>query len=176
MELLQYADYADIEDQLRKKGFINDMESSIVCRYKINGIVVDVMPTNENILGFKNQWYAEGFKNSIEYPITENKSVRIFNSVYFIALKLDAFKDRGKNDGRFSSDFEDIIYVLNNRTGIWEEMLHAPEPVKVYLKSEFKNLVANDNLYEWISSNLEHSEQNRADYVYGGLIDFISDE
>src|SRR5437016_4596709 len=56
VELLQYADYANIEDQLRKKGFVNDIESGVICRYKINGIIVYVLPTNESILGFKNQW------------------------------------------------------------------------------------------------------------------------
>ncbi len=175
VEVLRYADYANIEEQLRKKGFINDIESGIICRYRINGIVVDVMPTGENILGFKNQWYTDGFQNSIEYPLTENESVRIFSAVYFIASKLDAFNDRGKNDGRTSSDFEDIVYVLNNRTTIWEEMSNAPAPVILYLKKEFQKLVAQDNLYEWISANLEYSEQRRVNYILGGLIDFIGE-
>jgi len=41
------------------KGFSNDVESGVICRYKIKGIVVDVMPTSEGILGFANQWYIE---------------------------------------------------------------------------------------------------------------------
>lgn len=173
VELLKYADYANIEDQLRKKGFVNDTESGVICRYKINGIIVDVMPTNENILGFNNQWYTDGFKNSVEYPLTENESVRIFSSVYFIASKLDAFNDRGNADGRTSSDFEDIVYMLNNRTVIWEEMKNAPAPVKTFLKEQFQKLVAEDHLYEWISVHLEYNEQRRVNYILGGLADFI---
>jgi predicted nucleotidyltransferase len=173
VELLKYADYANIEDQLRKKGFVNDIESGIICRYKINGIIVDVMPTNENILGFQNQWYTDGFQNSVEYPITEKESVKIFSSVYFIASKLDAFNDRGNGDGRTSSDFEDIVYVLNNRTAIWEEMKNAPAPVKIFLKEQFQKLVAEDYLYEWISVHLDYNEQRRVNYILGGLANFI---
>ena len=175
IEVLKYGDYANIEDQLRKKGFVNDMESGVICRYRINGIIVDVMPTNENILGFKNKWYADGFQNSIEYNLTENESVRIFNSIYFIASKLDAFNDRGKNDGRTSSDFEDIIYVLNNRASIWEEMENAPDTVKTYLKEEFKKLINEEHLHEWISANLEYTEQKRGTYIYGELVTFVSE-
>lgn len=173
VELLKYADYANIEDQLRKKGFVNDIESGVICRYKINGIIVDVMPTNENILGFNNQWYTDGFQNSVEYPLTENESVRIFSSVYFIASKLDAFNDRGNGDGRTSSDFEDIVYVLNNRTVIWEEMKNAPAPVKTFFKEQFQKLVAEDYLYEWISVHLDYNEQRRVNYILGGLVNFI---
>jgi len=174
VELLQYADYANIENQLRQKGFVNDIESGVICRYKINGIIVDVMPTNENILGFNNQWYTDGFQNSVEYPLSENESVRIFSSIYFIASKLDAFNDRGDGDGRTSSDFEDIVYVLNNRTAIWEEMKNAPISVKTFLKEEFQKLVAEDYLYEWISSHLEYNEQRRVNYILGGIVNFTT--
>jgi hypothetical protein len=33
-------------------GFTNDIDSGIVCRYKIRGIVVDVMPTDDPSIGF----------------------------------------------------------------------------------------------------------------------------
>jgi len=46
-------------------GFENDIESNILCRYKVQGIIVDVMPTGENVLGFSNKWYPEGFKKAI---------------------------------------------------------------------------------------------------------------
>ncbi|HEX9513239.1 MAG TPA: hypothetical protein VF939_22265 [Puia sp.] len=48
--MLHYKDYAAIEEKLRSKGFVNDVESGVICRYTIHGITVDVMPTSENIL------------------------------------------------------------------------------------------------------------------------------
>lgn len=174
VELIKYADYADIEDQLRKRGFVNDIDSGIICRYKINGIIVDVMPTDENILGFKNKWYSAGFQNSILYSFSENENIRIFNAIYFLASKLDAYNDRGNGDGRTSSDFEDIVYVLNNRNVVWKEMENATEPVKEFLKTEFKKLLESDYLYEWISVHLDYIEQRRVNYILGGLMNFVS--
>jgi hypothetical protein len=137
IELADYRGYAGLEDKLRKKGFVNDVESGVICRYIVKGIVVDVMPTAKGILGFSNRWYKEGFSTSIEHVLEEGYTIRIFQPVYFLAAKLEAFKDRGAGDGRTSRDFEDIIFVLNNRNKIWNEMAEAPALVKSYLKRSF---------------------------------------
>jgi len=51
IELINYRGYVDIEEKLRKKGFVNDVQSGVICRYTIQGITVDVMPTDKSILG-----------------------------------------------------------------------------------------------------------------------------
>ncbi len=94
IELWAYKDYSVIDERLRNLGFVNDQESGVICRYTINGIIVDVMPTTKETLGFSNRWYPVGFANSIVYDIGEDK-IRIFKPSYFIASKLEAFKSRG---------------------------------------------------------------------------------
>src|SRR5580658_248842 len=47
VEIWTYKDYAALEEQLRKMGFENDRSSGIICRYKVQGIIVDIMPTGE---------------------------------------------------------------------------------------------------------------------------------
>jgi predicted nucleotidyltransferase len=173
IELVKYTDFANIENELRNIGFVNDKESGVICRFIIHGIVVDVMPTNQNVLGFKNRWYPEGFKQSIGYKIDDQVTVRIFSPPYFMASKLDAFKDRGK-DGRFSKDFEDIVYVLNNRTTIWDEMNAAPEGVRLFLKEEFKKLRNENYLQEWLSGHLEYNEQSRVKFIIDRMRKFTS--
>lgn len=173
IELIKYEDYANIEEQLRKKGFTNDVESGVICRYIVQGIVVDVMPTNEDILGFANRWYVDGFEHSMEHDIDEETTVRIFSPEYFIASKLEAFLDRGNNDGRMSSDFEDIVYVLNNRSTIWDELKEADDELKDFLTITFQKLIEEDVLNEWISGHLEFNEQRRVDYIIQGINDFI---
>ena len=66
------------------------------------------MPTYKEALGFSNRWYPSGFSSAINYDIGEG-SIRIFKSPYFIAPKLEAFKGRGANDGRTSTDFEEWV-------------------------------------------------------------------
>ena len=48
-------DYHAIESQMRKLGFKPDLESGIRCRWKVENIIVDLMPTNKSILGFSNR-------------------------------------------------------------------------------------------------------------------------
>ena len=156
-------DFAAIEEQLRKMGFQNDSSSKFLGRYLLPGIIVDIMPTDEKILGFSNIWYSEGFKNSIDFTIDELHKVKIFSPTYFIASKIEAFKNRGKNDGRLSSDFEDIVYVLENRRTIWAEMSSSEPKLKEYLYSEFSKFKNNPYLEEWIAS---HSSSYSPPSVY----------
>lgn len=172
VELVNYKGYADIEEQLRRKGFVNDIDSKIICRFKIQGIIVDVMPTSGEVLGFTNRWYEEGFKDPMEKDLGQNVVIKLFQPSYFLASKMEAFKNRGGGDGRMSSDFEDITFVLNNRNTIWDEMQAAPDSVKEYLKAEFGNLSKSDLLYEWISVHLDYAEQNRTAFIVGGLEQF----
>jgi predicted nucleotidyltransferase len=172
VELLDYNGYAAIEEKLRNKGFVNDTESKIICRYKINGIVVDVMPNAEKVLGFSNKWYAPGFKQAIDFEIDKQHTVKIFTAAYFIACKLEAFKSRGKKDGRSSTDFEDIVFVLNTRNTIWQDLQNAPKEVNDYLKNEFNQLLAHPYFDEWISVHLNYTEQRRVNFIIGSLTEF----
>lgn len=155
IEILNYADRAKLEEKLRAIGFSHDVESGVVCRYKIQGIIVDIMPTNDPSIGFTNIWYPEGFDEAINYEIDEGTIIKILSAPYFIATKMEAHKDRGKNDGRTSQDFEDIVYVLENRESIWEEMNNSGDAIKNYLRAEFLTLLSNHNLFEWIDCHVE---------------------
>lgn len=173
VEIMHYKDYAAIEEKLRSKGFVNDIESRVICRYIIHGITVDVMPTSEEILGFSNKWYSEAFAHSTSVALEDGLSIRIFTAPYFLATKLEAFVDRGENEGRFSSDFEDIVHVLNNRQSVWEEIRDADEPVKQYLKDQFRQLLSQKYIDEWVSVHLEYTEQKRVGFILGSMTELV---
>ncbi|NDC42904.1 MAG: hypothetical protein EBZ77_15365 [Chitinophagia bacterium] len=155
VEILNYTQRADLEEKLRAIGFTNDIQSGIVCRWSIDNISVDIMPTDEASVGFTNRWYAEGFKNAIKYTIDDSCTIQILNAPYFVATKFEAFKSRGNNDGRTSHDFEDIVFVMENRKEIWREIELSPKDLRTYLSTEFRTLVNNTNIYEWINCNVE---------------------
>ena len=71
------------------------------------------MPTEGSVLDFKNKWYPDGYANSEEVLLPSGQPVRIFSLPYFLASKIEAFKDRGKENFLLSPDMEDIIAVLN---------------------------------------------------------------
>lgn len=169
VEIVSYKNQIVIENKLLELGFKHDIESGIICRYIYQGIIVDIMPTEEKALGFTNKWYASGFRKAINYTIDSNNTIKIFPAPYFIASKIEAYKGRGNNDGRTSSDFEDIIYVLNNRMGIWDELSNAPQEVLSYLRFELKILLSEPYFEEWISSHLNYNEQNRIKYIINNM-------
>ncbi len=176
IEILNYSDRAGLEEELRSIGFSHDVKSGIICRYKIQGIIVDIMPTNDPSAGFTNIWYPEGFDQAINYVIDEKCTVKILSAPYFIATKLEAHKDRGRNDGRTSQDFEDIIYVLENRTTIWEEINNSGEAIKNYLQTEFRNLLNNPNLSEWIDCHVERGSPPATYLIMEELKKFTSSQ
>ncbi|UOE50901.1 hypothetical protein MTO98_07395 [Mucilaginibacter sp. SMC90] len=173
IELASYNGYSGVEEKLRGKGFVNDWESGVICRYKVKGIVVDVMPTSDNVLGFANRWYPDGFANATIYEF-DGYAIRIFSAAYFLATKLEAFKDRGNDDGRMSTDFEDIVYLLNNRSAIWDELRQLTGPIKDYIVQTFKELLDNKYIDEWVSAHLDYAEQERQYFIIGAMEEIIT--
>ena len=133
------------------------------------------MPTSDAVLGFTNQWYPEAFTTAQRKIIDEKVTVNIFSPVYFIAAKLEAFKNRGGNDGRFSSDFEDIVFLLNKRNSIWQEFRDASKDVKQYLITTFSELLHEKYIDEWISCHVDFDEQRRVDFIIHSLQEFVSE-
>jgi len=176
IELISYNERTKLEEKLRSMGFRHDMESTIICRFIIQGIIVDIMPTTPDSIGFSNQWYPDGFKNAIEYSIDDNNTVKILSPPYFIATKLEAFKGRGAGDGRTSQDFEDIVYVLENRQTIWEELNGARGDIRNYLIKEFRQLRNNVNLFEWIDCHVEYGSPPASYFIIEEIEKFIANQ
>ena len=173
VELWSRWDYAALEEKLRQLGFTNDTTAKFVGRYIIEGVIVDLMPVSEDILGFSNIWYADGFKAAIEKEIDEFHTVKIFPAPYFIASKIEAFKNRGKADGRSSTDFEDIIFVLENRNSIWDEMENTNKMLGNYLKKEFNRLLTNQYLEEWIDAHTGYNSPSSAGFILDNIRAFV---
>lgn len=155
IEVLTYSDHVKFEEKIQKLGFSPDMGSKVKVRYNIKGITVDFMPTIDVAIGFENKWYPDGYKNAIEYTIDENETIKILSPEHFIATKLEAFKSRGYSDPRQSHDFEDIVYVLENREAIWSELAACSEPLRGYLRDEFGKLLLQQGIEEWIDCHVD---------------------
>ena len=108
--------FHNIEESLRKAGFsqILDDDPPIICRWRIKSVVVDVMPCDEEILGFSNKWYKEAIKNYTLVNLA-GTDIRVVSAPYFIATKIESFLGRGNNDFFSSSDLEEIITILDGR-------------------------------------------------------------
>lgn len=154
VELAGYRGYSGLDEKLREIGFANDVTSKVICRYRLKGLIVDVMPTTPDIIGFSNMWYPEAFDNSIEVALDDETTIKCFSLPYFLASKWEAFKSRGANDYRTSKDFEDIVYVLENVDDFEEQMAVAPEHLKAYFHDSFKEIIHTDAFEEGLYAHL----------------------
>jgi len=167
IELSSRLEHAKLEERLRTLKFSHDISKGApICRWIYKDIKVDVMPADEKILGFKNQWYSLGVENRILKELPNGNRIFVFPPEYYLASKFDAHNDRGGNDLRQSHDFEDIIYILDNCTEVLENIKIADETLKSYLKSECEKLLKNDELPEAIDCALPlGSDSDRVEMI-----------
>lgn len=136
INLANYAEWVFMQDRLAELGFHPDPQGQSICSYRFQNIAIDIMPADDSSIGISNSWYKPGFKYLQQIKLPEGISINILPTPYFLATKLEAFNDRGKNDFYISHDYEDIIYLLDNTTKIVEEIMAAQNDVKQYIKKE----------------------------------------
>lgn len=130
--------FAELEQELRDLNF--EHEKKLICRWIYKEIIVDVMPTDEEILGFTNQWYRKGIPHAIKYKLEKDLSINILPLPYFIACKLEALFVRGMKDLRLSKDLEDIVFLVNYADQLVDEISNCDEELKAFIKERFTEL------------------------------------
>jgi len=175
IELSSRLKFNQLETRLRTKGFANDMSAGApICRWIYKNIKVDVMPTDETILGFSNLWYIEGIRNKIVKILPDGEEIFIFSPEHFLAAKFEALKSRGPADLRQSHDFEDIIYILDNNPQMPHIIKNAGTDVKNYLIQKFTGILADPNIPEAIETALPYgSGEERTAIIKELIIDII---
>lgn len=119
-------DFHKEERELEARGFRHDTsDGAPVCRWISDGIVVDVLPIREEVLGWNSPWFEEALYAAKEIEI-EGHAVKVITAPFFVALKLEAFEERGRQDFIGSTDFEDVICLFNGRKTIVDEILSEP--------------------------------------------------
>lgn len=130
--------WTKMQERLAELGFYPNPKGHAICSYTYQDVLIDIMPSEDGPIGPANPWYQPGFSYLVEVEV-QNEKVNILSAPYFLATKFSAFADRGK-DYRTSHDFEDIIYVLDNRINIVDEIKDSDEIVRNFLVERFKDV------------------------------------
>lgn len=136
------SDYYILAEKLRNLGFTEDMKSEVICRWRIEEYEIDVMPDDEEILGFTNRWYRKAIETATQCILPSGATISLISPPLFLATKLEAFHDRGNDDYGVSHDMEDIITIVDGRPEIVEEIASIDGDVREYLRDEFDSLLA----------------------------------
>ncbi len=164
IDVISRADYHRIEKKLRELGFSQpiDDDTQIICRWEIDDIKVDIMPTDESILGFSNRWYSDAIKTAQEIQLGDKLRVKLLTAPYFLATKLEAFRGRGKGDYLASHDMEDIITIIDGRPELIDEIRASSHVLRKYLATEFTKEMGSDDFREAIPGHLLPDESSQA--------------
>jgi hypothetical protein len=159
VEIAALGEYYALEENLRDRGFVHDMSASApICRWIYENVTVDIMPTGVDIVGFTNEWYGRGFQHTWRVALDSVTSIDLLETPYFIATKLVAAFNRGMTDLRTSKDFEDIVYILRNRSIVLQEILATEGDIRTFLRNSFQRLLNLEVIDEAITAVLEFGE------------------
>lgn len=81
-----------------------------------------------------------------------DQEINILSAPCYLATKFEAFKHRG-SDYRTSHDIEDIIYLIDNRTTIVEEVKKSDPRIHSFLKEEIQIIINQGLLTEVLSAH-----------------------
>ena len=136
LNVLSFGDWNILQEKLAKLGFYPDPFGHAICSYKYKNIPVDIMSSEDGPLGPANKWYKLGF-NDLWTVSAKEQEIKILSAPYYLATKFEAYINRG-HDYRTSHDIEDIIYVIDNRTSIVEEILKTDKKVLKFIQTQLQ--------------------------------------
>lgn len=133
-EVASRTDYFRLGEHLKKLGFTEDVtEGAPICRWRAGDDVLDLMPTHEEILDFKGDWFPVVMRTAKPYQLTDRLPIRIASAPAFLATKWEAFADRGEEDWYGSLDIADIVMVVAGRPELPHEFRGADAELRDYV-------------------------------------------
>jgi hypothetical protein len=156
-EVAPRASYYALCEKLRARGFSEQVEHGVICRWARGSLLIDVMPTDGAVLGFTNSWYRPGALHAVDHLLPSGKRIRLIAAPYFLATKLEAFASRAGGDYAHH-DMEDIVTVVDGRDSIVAEVMNAEDEVREYVMDEFETLLASPTFVDRLIWLLPHHE------------------
>ncbi len=151
--------YHEMEVEFSRRGFVRDMSPAApICRWRCRDIEVDLMPTDERILGFANRWYPQAVATARRLTLPGGITIRLIAGPHFLATKFEAFADRGNEDVLGSHDLEDIINVIDGRTELLDEIAGEAPTLRGYLGQRCAALLATPDFDNYLPGLLAQDE------------------
>lgn len=138
LNIVNLSEWVTIQEKLAGMGIHPDPFGHAICSYRYKDIPLDIMSAEDGPLGSANRWFKIGFADLQKVDV-HGEEVQILSAPCYLATKFEAYNDRGTNY-RTSHDIEDVVYVLDNRTTLVEEVLSADKAIKDYIVQQFKTI------------------------------------
>ena len=156
IDVVNLGEYADtLREQLVQLGLREDVrEGAPVCRWLLDDLIVDIMPTRGDILGFSCEWYQLAFDTAQTISLPNGTTIRLVTPACFLATKLTAFANRGRRNPMASHDLEDVIAVIDGRLEIVGDVANAPADLRAAIATKFGELLTRPDAEEVVAAQL----------------------
>ena len=154
IEVASLSKFYVLSDELRKSGFVELPER--ISRWKFKDLLLDILPSDVSDLHPRNPWISEAFDRSVSQEIGPNVSILLPSFYDFLALKFQAFRDRGNNDF-LAIDMEDIVTLID---GCPNELLNVEDlslEISNFLGSALNALLSNSDFLNLLPGLLFNS-------------------
>jgi hypothetical protein len=141
-EVATRAEYYRLGSRLRDRGLREASDEPVVCRWRSSDpqLVLDVMPTDPDILGFSNPWYEAAISTARVIALDSGAEIRAALPAPLVATKLSAWRGRGKGDLLRSLDVHDILTLVNGRPELIAEIGSASPDLRSFVQAEVDTL------------------------------------
>ena len=164
IKIASKAKYSLLSEKLAKAKFTPDTSKGApIVRWKYLGTTIDIMPLDEDILGFSNQYYKDGFENREQYTLPNGTQIFILPLAYFLATKQEAYFNRGVKEPRFSKDLEDIVALLSDAKDFSKAYEH--QSLLADLKTGFQKIFDTPESNEAIRGMLQGTPKGQYDLI-----------
>jgi len=128
---LSYRDYDKVARAMRTLGFtlVTDAAGHVHRWRSPDGIPFDLVPAGEHPGGSGSALDALAVQSPVVVTI-DGVTLRHVAAAIFIAMKLNAYKDRGGGDLQASHDIEDVVALIASRPSIVDDVKGAPALVR----------------------------------------------
>lgn len=169
IELAGIGAWQQLTERLAARNFKITGEDEVNCRFRFNDIVVDVMPSDPEVLGYANRWFVEGLARANKFTLPSGTVIQIFKPTYFLATKLEAFSGRGGGDP-YHKDVEDIIILIDGRPELLEEVRQAESELKEFITDGVRALRVLSGIdYVIESSGSVQANPGRGQIIHGRM-------
>jgi hypothetical protein len=135
-------EYHAMERALEARGFRHDLtEGAPLCRWLLDGVLLDLMPSEPGILGFHNRWYPLVVQTAQRVVLPNGQVIRLITAPLFVATKFEAFQGRGRNDYLASHDLEDLITLVDGRDSLIDEIKTSDAELRRYIAQAIGRLL-----------------------------------
>ncbi len=134
------SEYDGFSERLRRLEMREDSESKVICRWRAHGsdLVIDVMPSNQSIIGFDGKWLRAVPDDKRGVALENGLKIWVVSPVLLLILKMEAFSSRGNDDYFASKDFEDIVKFVEGRPELVDEVLDSDDEQRAFVLAFFE--------------------------------------